>query len=71
MPDVFWVALSVLVGAFVLWDTRNAKHLEEALDQLLEANRKIYELQQKLKEYEEKDKAESTPEAQALAPGAD
>ena len=57
MPDVFWVALAVLVAACVLWDTRNAKHLEEALDQLLEANCKIYELQQKLKEYEGKDKA--------------
>lgn len=57
MPDIFWIALAVLVAAFVLWDTRNAKHLEEALDQLLEANCKIYELQQKLKEYEGKDKA--------------
>lgn len=57
MPDVFWVALSVLVAAFVLWDTRNAKRLEEALDQLLEANCKIYELEQKLKELEGKDEA--------------
>ena len=69
MPDVFWVALAVLVAAYVLWDTRNAKHLEEALDQLLEANCKIYELEQKLKELE--GKAESTSKAQALAPDAD
>lgn len=58
MSDVFWVALAVLVAAYVLWDTRNAKHLEEALDQLLEANCKIYELRQKLKKYEGKDKAD-------------
>ena len=59
MPDIFWIALAVLVAAYVLWDTRNAKHLEEALDQLLEAQCEICELRQKLKEYEEKDKANS------------
>lgn len=57
MLDVFCIALAVLVAAYVLWDTRNAKHLEEALDQLLEAQCEILELRQKLREYEEKDKA--------------
>ena len=61
MPDDFWTVFAVVVfvafAAYTLWDMRNAKRLEEALNQLIEARCEINRLREKLKKYEGKDKA--------------
>ena len=58
MPDDFWTVFAVVVvvafAAYTLWDMRNAKHLEEALNQLIEARCEIFELRQRIKELEGK-----------------